>query len=133
MFAAVDVRIEPDALVLDVVELCEGKHLKSAAVGEDGPVPIHKFVKPSRLFNEFVPGAHVQVIGVGEDDLRPRLFQIAREHPLDGRLRADGHVDGRLDVAVRGVKYARTGARGGVGLDHFKGKQICQTESSWGK
>ena len=79
---------------------------------------------PPAALHELVAGAHIQVIGVGEDDLRARLPQVARQHPLDRRLRADGHIDGRLDVAVRGVKNAGARARFRVGLDHFEGKWL---------
>ena len=126
MFAAVDVRAEPHALVPDVVEFSEGKDLESAAVGENGPVPIHEFVEPPCRPDELVPGAHVEVVGIREDDLRARLLQVARQHALDGRLRADGHVHGRFDIAVRVMKDARPRARFGVSFDNFKGKFLCQ-------
>ena len=120
VFAAVYVRIEPHALVLYIVELCEGEDLKAAAVGEDGPVPVHELVQPSRLSDQLVTGAHIEVIGVCEDDLRTRLFQIARQDALDGRLRSHGHIDGRLDIAVRRMEYARPRPRFGIGFDDFE-------------
>ena len=131
VFAPVDMRTEPDALVFDVVEFCEGKDLKPAAVGEDGPVPIHEFVQSSRTADEFVPGPHIKVIGIRKNDLRARLFEIARQNAFYGRLRADGHIDGRFDVSVRGVKNARASARFGIGFDDFKRKFFCQNDCSF--
>ena len=53
------------ALVGDIVERSERKHLKSAAVGENGLVPIHEFMQSARLRDELVAGTHIEVIGVG--------------------------------------------------------------------
>ena len=114
------------ALVPDVVEFGERKDLEPAAVGEDGPVPVHEFVEPPCRLYKLVPGAHIEVVGIREDDLRARLLQVARQHALDGRLRADGHIHGRFDIAVRGMKDARPRARFWVSFDNFKGKFLCQ-------
>ena len=47
--------------------------------------------------------------GIGEDDLRADLVQLTRGHALDGRLRAHGHENRGLDVAVRGMHNAAAG------------------------
>ena len=116
VIASVDVRGKAHAVVRDVVERGERKDLEAAAVREDGAVPVHEFVQPPCAGDELIAGAHIQVIGVGEDDLRADLLEIARQHALDGRLRTDGHIDGRQDIAVRGVKDARPRARLGIDL-----------------
>ena len=36
---------EGDALLLDLAQLCQGKDLKAAAVGEDGAIPAHEPVQ----------------------------------------------------------------------------------------
>ena len=41
-------------------------------------------------------GAEVQVIGIGEDDPRAELCELARRHRLDRGLRAHRHEAGRL-------------------------------------
>ena len=94
------------ALLLDLAQAGEREDLESAGIGEDRLIPAHKFVQPARLLDQLLAGADVQVIGVGEDDLRADLVQFARGRPLDGRLRAHRHEDRSLDVAVRGMHNA---------------------------
>ena len=67
-------RIEIYPLFLYLVELGEGKYLKSAAVGEDGSIPVHELVQTARLFYHVVARAHIQVIGVGKNYLAARLL-----------------------------------------------------------
>ncbi len=46
-----------------------------------------------------------------EDDLRVEIVdQVARKKPFDGRLRADGHENRSLHIAMSGVKNPRAGA-----------------------
>ena len=74
MARAIDMRIEIYPLFLYLVELGEGKYLKSAAVGEDGSIPVHELVQTARLFYHVVARAHIQVIGVGKNYLAARLL-----------------------------------------------------------
>ena len=45
-------------------ELSKGKNLKSAAVRKNCSVPIHKFVQAARLFDNFMSGSEIKVVGV---------------------------------------------------------------------
>ncbi len=56
----------------------ERKYLVPAGVGEDGLIPVHPCVKPPHFFDEFVAGAKVKMIGVGEDDLCSHGFDFIR-------------------------------------------------------
>ena len=107
-------------LVGDLVQLTQRKYLKAAAVRQNGLVPMHKLMQAACLFDDIVAGAHVQMIGVRQNNLRARLFQIARKYPLDRRLRTDGHVYGRFNIPVRGVQNTRSRPRFGIRLDQFK-------------
>ena len=97
------------ALLLDFAQAGQREHLESAGIGEDRLIPAHELVQPARLFDEVFAGADMQVIRVGEDDLRTDLVQFARGHALDGRLRAHRHEDRGLDVAVRSMHNAAAG------------------------
>ena len=120
VLAAVDIGGKLHARVGDFVELRQGKHLKAAAVRENGPVPIHEGVQAARLFHQLVAGAHVKVVGVGQNNLRARFFEIARKDALYGRLRADGHIDGGFYIPVGRVQNACARARFGVGFYQLK-------------
>ena len=73
---------------------------------------MHEFVQSPRLLHELVTRTEIQVVGVAQDDLRLDVVEIARGHRLDRRLRADGHVRGRFNHAVRRKEPAA--ARAGV-------------------
>ena len=62
--AAVQMRTELHALLLDLAHLGERKHLKSAAVGQNRLVPVHELMQSAQLPNDFMAGSQEQVIGV---------------------------------------------------------------------
>jgi hypothetical protein len=79
------------------------------------------------------------MVGIRQNNLRTRLFKVAREYPLYRRLRADGHVYGRFNVPVRRMQDTRASARFGVGFNKFKRKvfvvqsfSLCFSSFSWG-
>ena len=111
VLAAVDVRAERDAVVVDLVDRGEREHLEAAGVGEDRPVPRGEPVQPARGLHHLEPGPQVQVIRVAEDDPRVerRRAQLVGGHRLDRPERADRHEHRRRDVAARRVQDA--GAR----------------------
>ena len=62
------------ALFLDLAKPRKGKHLKSAAVGQDRAVPAHELVEAAHLPHHIVAGAKVQVVGVGKLDLAAEIL-----------------------------------------------------------
>ena len=54
----IDVGVEVDALFLDLSESGEGKYLKSAGIGEDRTIPVHKPVETAELLDQLVAGIH---------------------------------------------------------------------------
>ena len=69
-------------------------------------------------------GAEVQVIGIGEDDPRAELCELARRHRLDRGLRAHRHEAGRLDLAVR--RGEARDPRRPVARLHLEGEAPCR-------
>ncbi len=110
MRAAVEVRSKRHAVVVDLAQVLQREDLKAAGVGQQRPVPLHEVMQPAHPRDEFIAGAQVEMIGVGQDERRAEFFQIARRHTLHGRRRADGREDGRGNIAVRGVEHSGAGA-----------------------
>ena len=95
------------ALLLDLPQTREGKYLEPAGVRQDRPVPRHELMQAAELFDHFIAWTKVQVICVGQLDLRPNLLQIRRaQRALDCALRADVHKDRCLHRPVRTRKDA---------------------------
>ena len=84
----------------------ERQHLEAAAVGERRPVPVHERAESAGLVDDVGAGLQVQVVGVGQNRLRAKLFHRLRQHGLDGGLGADGDERRRVDVAVRRADHA---------------------------
>ena len=76
-----------------------------------GRRPGHEIVQAAESLDALVAWAQVQVVGVAQDDLRADLDQVVGIECLDRGVRADGHEDRRLDVAVRRAQVAQSGAR----------------------
>jgi len=106
----VDVRFEGDPFLFDIVQFCQRKDLKSAAVGQDWPMPVHKRVKAARHVHYFRTRAHPEVIGIAENDIGADRFQFFVGHRLHGGACADRHKNRRLKGTVRSRDYTAAGA-----------------------
>ena len=107
----VNVGSEGDPLLGDLPQAGQGKDLKAPTVGEHGAVPVHKFVKPAHLADNAVPGAKMEVVGVGQLHLTADLLQVVGGHrPLDGPLGAHVHEHRGLDHPVGAGEHPPPGS-----------------------
>jgi len=70
---------EFDAVIVDFSQRAQGEHLVSAAVGQYGPVPGHKFMESAKLFNRLDPGPEQQMVGIAQDDAGACFLEAAAE------------------------------------------------------
>ena len=90
----------------DLSELCQRKHLKSAAVCKHRTIPIHEFPYAAHVMNEFVAGTNVQVIGIGQFHLTAYLLKLVGRHAALYRgAGTDIHENRGLYITVNGVKH----------------------------
>ncbi len=102
--------LERHAILVNFAKLAQRKHLKPAAVCQDGAIPAHEFVQPTAPCHQRIAGSQVEVIRVGQNHRRAHLAQVARRHTLHRGLRAHRHKRGRDQIAVRRVKNAASRA-----------------------
>lgn len=121
MFRAIQMRTEAHAFVRDFAERGKTEDLEAARIGEKGARPGHELVEPAQLANEFVAGAQIQMIGVGQEDFGAELLESVLREGLDGRRRSHGHEERRLHGTVRRMQHTATRA-GRIGLRYLKGK-----------
>jgi hypothetical protein len=122
------VGLEDDATFFNFAQTGETEDLEAAGIGKDGIGPGHETVEAAQLADELMPRPEEKMIGVGEQNLDPEVVrEITLGQPLDSRLRADGHEDGRFDSSVRRVE--KPGASAGVRAfgDNFKGDGAQRT------
>ena len=77
-------------------------------------VPVHKPVDAAGFADDVDAGSQVEVVGVSEDDLRVQAFELGIDDALDGGLRAHGHEDRRLDVAMWRMQAAQSRRASGI-------------------
>ncbi len=106
VLAAVEVRAEGDAVVVEPPPALQAEDLKAAGVGEDGAVPRHETVQAARCLDRFKARPQPEMIGVGEHDLRLRFAQFVRREAFDGRRGAHRHERRRLHASVRELQAA---------------------------
>ena len=104
-FLAVVMRIEVDAFLLNLTQLCEGKDLKSAAVGKNGTLPVHELMKAAHLADDVIAGTQVEMVGIAQLDLTLEIDKLGgRNAALDGSGGTDIHEAGGLHGTVDGVE-----------------------------
>jgi len=118
---AVKVGLKGDAAIGELAEVGKAEDLEAAGVGENGVAPGHEAMESAELANQFVAGPEEEVVGVCQDDLGVEVLEIALVEGFDGRLGADGHEHGGLDIAVGGVEDAGAGAGSGALGEEFEG------------
>ncbi len=110
--SAVHVALKLHAVFVDLAKAFERKHLKAAGVGEQRPFPRHELVEPAELGDHILAGPDVQVVCVGQDDLRADGLEVGGRERAHRRLGADRHEHRRLDGAVgQGQRARARGAR----------------------
>src|SRR5271167_276749 len=96
-------RFEERPFLAQFAQVTEAEDLEAATVGEDGTIPVHEVVQPTKVANESGARAQHEVVGVGENDGRTSLTHLFRGDAFDASLCSDGHKDGRVDLTVRRV------------------------------
>ena len=71
--AAVEVRLEQDAVLVELAQVCQAESLEAAAVREDRAMPTHEIVKASQLVDHIYTRPQHEMIGVGQENLRPNV------------------------------------------------------------
>jgi hypothetical protein len=117
---AVDRRGEPHAFLADLAHRAQRPDLEAARIGEDGLVPLLELMQAAEAGHHVQAGAHPEVEGVAQDDLRAHLLEAARHHALDGAVGAHGHEDRCLHNAVVEGERAAAGVAVGVGGEEFE-------------
>ena len=110
MLTAIDMRPEPDVVLVHLAEGAHAEGLEAAAVGEDGARPSHEPVQAAKAIHRLHPRSQVQMVGVAQDYLRPQVHYFVGSQRLDGGLGCHGHENGGVNGAVGRVEPAGPGA-----------------------
>ena len=102
----------------------ERPDLKTAAVGENGLVPVHKRMKPAHFGNKIASRPQKEMIVVCQNDLGFYFDQIGRVDGLDRSVGADRHKNRGVDVSVGGGEDTGSAAAGQFSGD-FVFKHAC--------
>ena len=113
MLGAVDVRLEGDAVLIELTQLGQRHHLKAAGIRQDRIGPAHEVVQPTKPVDPLRAGAQHQMIDIAEQYIGAGGAHILGEHRLDRRRRADRHEGRRANCSTRRRYLAF--ARGAVG------------------
>ncbi len=116
--------LEGDAFLFDRADAGQGKHLKSAGIGQDGFMPVHECMQTAGFLHQVLAGTEVKVIGVGQKDLCSDFLHLAAGHGFDRGGGSDRHIDRGLDIAVRGVQNAEPCAALLADMFQFIGKRL---------
>src|SRR5690625_1040759 len=87
----------------------QAHHLEAARVGVAGAGPVQEGAQTACLVDQLVAGLEVEVVGIGQQGLRPQLGHRLGQHGFDGRFGA--HRDERRggDRSVRGGDHPGAG------------------------
>src|SRR5205809_174073 len=88
------------ALVRYLAQLRQRKNLITAAVRQNWHIPVHKFMQPPKVANDFKSWSHKQVVSIPEYDLRVEFAKLARADGFDASLRPDRHEGRCVDYTM---------------------------------
>ena len=95
------------ALLRNITELCQRKHLKSARIGENGLLPVKEFMDSAQLIYDVFARTDMEMVCVGKLHLTFDVFQVeSRDPALYCGGGADIHEYRRLNDAVYGGEFA---------------------------
>ena len=114
---AVEMRLERDAVRVELTQLRQRHDLEAAGIGQDRTRPVHEAMQPAKRGDAFGAGAQHQVVGVAEHDLGAGRAHRIGGHRLHRAGRADRHEGRRRDVAVRGRDRTPVRAAPSVAID----------------
>ena len=98
----IDMRFKAHPLFGQLAQASKAHHLESAAICQNGTIPIHEFMEPAQGINPLSRGAQHQMIGISKQNIRPRGAHRVRHHRLDRRCGAHRHEGRRADIPARG-------------------------------
>ena len=107
---AVDRRSELDALLGNLAQLTQRKHLETAGVGQYRAIPAHEPVQATMRSHHIQPRPQPQVKGIAQYHLRADIDQFLRRHGLHRAIGADRHEGGCLHLAMSQLQSAAAGS-----------------------
>ena len=103
--------IEVNSFFVDLSQNSKRKYLESTAVGKDWSVPGHKLMETTHITDDFVAGANMKVVGIGQFNLTVYCFKVMRgKAAFDGSLSSDVHKNRSLNCPVRCNKLTSAGS-----------------------
>ena len=117
---SVKMGLEGNTLFRNFGKLLETENLITPAVGEDGVVPVHKFVQTTQRTDQVVPWPEIEMIGIAKDNLRPRRFQVFRRQCLYSCLGSHRHEAGGFYPPAGCGQNPQTGGRVAMCFDNFE-------------
>jgi len=109
----------------DLRQFLEAEDLESAAIRQNGPIPVHELVQAAETPDQLMAGPNIQMIGIAQDNLGIHLFQVFRSHGLHRRLGAHRHENRGLEDAVQGTHLAPAGGAEDELPRRVKGDLLC--------
>ena len=110
------------ALLLYASQLSEREHLKTAAVRENGLVPVHELMQPPHFLHDLVSRAEVEVVGVAELHLS---FELAQVYGRDTALYCSGSTDVHKARCLKAPVNCLDGTAASLIVFFKKCKHIC--------
>src|SRR5579859_188566 len=114
-------RAKAHAFVADFAKIRKTEYLEAAGIRKNRARPGHEFVQAAEFAHDFMAGAKIQMVSVGENDFGAELFQRLVAQRLYGGLRAYRHEERRLYGTVGSGQHT-TPRTGRVGLRYLKRK-----------
>lgn len=107
-FVSIVDRGERYAVVIKLARVLKGEDLKSTRIGKHWAIIGAKLMKATCLGNQIGAGAHCQVVGVRQHNLRTDLLQRLRANALHRSAGSNGHEQRGFNRTVCRFERTRT-------------------------
>jgi hypothetical protein len=108
MLGPIQMRSEVNPLICDLPQGRQAENLKPPTICKNRPLPVHEFVKPLGLADNSHAGSQVEVVCIGEDNLRSQPRDLIRSHRLYSGLSPNRHKGRGMNLPPRCINDTKT-------------------------
>ena len=106
------------------IQICQTMHLKSAAIRQNRPLPVHKSVQTTCLSHQIHTRPQIKMVCIAQNNTRIQISQLLLRKRLNRAQCTHRHKNWGFHSPMRRVENPCTRLCSGIGGNHLKPETI---------